>query len=454
MKKTLPAFIFCLLFLMIPFGNVRPSVTSDGSDQVRQTGDVVLTLMMWGWPEEKQAVYKILKSFQEIHTNIGIKVLFADSLSYMDKLQSLFAGGNPPDVFYVNGEDLCRLASKGLLYPLDGFTNEQDLDIGDFFPEILDMYKYDNRLYAVPKSWTSFVLYYNKNLFDGAGLRYPDANWTWDDFLNAAKKLTKDVNGDNVIDRYGFIVEGWSTWYYNWIIQNGGGVFDENGNWAFSSVEYFNKNAEAIQFLADLMNVFKVAPDPTSARQLGSYDSFIAGRLGMCMYGRWAMYRFKTIKNFKWDYAVLPYKSQRASTVVSVAYSMAGNAQHPAEAWELLKYLTRGESMIYDAESGLAVPARRSITGSDHYLKAPEVIKFQPQLARNSMADDPFVRQLSYACYLPSNAKWQEIRRAMDEQLEDAFFGNKDAKTEIIALDPIVAGIMNDDQGPHEGPGE
>lgn len=421
----------------------KKATGGEGDFNLRETGDVVLTFMMWGEPEEKQAVFKVLKSFQDIYTNVGLKVINVDSLSYPDKLQAMFAGGTPPDVFYLHCENFIDYASKGLLLPLDEYVTNPDFNFGDFYPELVNIFKFGGSLYGIPKDWTTFVLYYNQNLFDEAGLSYPDASWKWDDLLKAAKALTKDRNGDSVIDQYGFIIETWASWYYSWIKQNGGEIFDTSGNWVFADQKYLNKNAEAIQFIADMLNVHKVAPDIASAKQLGSYESFMAGRVAMCMYGRWAELKFKDIKNFKWGYSVLPHQTQRASCAVTVSYSIAKDTLHPTEAWELLQFLTSFEGQIFTAESGQAMPSRRSLIESEHYLKAPEVIKFQPQLAMEKAEDDPFVQELAYAYFPPMNSHWLEVRNKMDEQLEDVFLGNKDAKSVILSLDNDVNKILH-----------
>lgn len=443
MKRTLWLVVLIgVVSLFFASCNKKNGTDTAGDFNLRETGDVVLTFMMWGEPEEKQAVYKVLKSFQEKYPNIGIKVIHTDSLSYSDKLQAMFAGGTPPDVFYLHCENFIDYASKGLLYPLDDFASDPAFDLNDFYPELVNVFRFGGSLYGIPKDWTSFVLYYNKNLFDEAGIDYPSSDWKWNDLLTAAKALTKDKNGDSIIDQYGFIIETWASWYYSWIKQNGGEIFDRSGNWVFANATYLNKNAEALQFVADLLNMHKVAPDIAAARQLGSYESFMAGRVAMCMYGRWAMLKFKDIKNFVWDYEVLPHETQRASTVVTVSFSIAKDTMHPEEAWKLLEFLTSYEGQIFTAESGLAVPTRRSLVESDHYLKAPEVIKFQPQLAMNSASEDPFLQQLPYASFPPMNARWLEVRQKLDEQLEDVFLGNKDAKTVILSLDNIVSKIL------------
>ncbi len=443
-----------LVFSACPGG--KTSGGTESSIKVRETGDVTLTFLMWGSPEENKSVAKILKQFQKENEEakkkdpkvklIGLKVITVDSLNYSDKLQAMFAGDTPPDVFYLHIQDFYKYASRDQLYDLNEFITADNYSIDDFYPELIKAFTFGDGLYGIPKDWTSFVLYYNMDLFKKYNIAAPTANWTWDDFLKAAKTLTVDENNDGIIDRYGFTIETWADWYYSWIMQNGGEVFDKNGSWVFAKGEYINKNAEAIQFLADMINVHKVAPDITTSRQLGNYESFMAGRVAMCIYGRWAELKFKDIQNFKWAYAPLPKKQQNASTVVTVALSIAGQTKQPDASWELLKFLTSKEGQVFTAETGLAVPSRKSLVSSKSYLEAPEVIKYQEQLKMTSPDNDPFITQLKYGKLPPNHPKWLEVRQKMDEQLEGVWLGKEEAKGAILRIDKIASEILADSQ--------
>ncbi len=425
-------------------GSKKAKKGSDNSLRLRETGDVTLTYMMWGTPEEKTAVFEMLQAFQKENPKIGLRVVHVDSLNYPDKLQAMMAGGTPPDVFYVHSMRFYNYASKGLLHPLNEFIDaETNFNLGDFYPKLLQAFKFGGDLYGIPKDWTTYVLYYNMNLFDKAGLAYPDKNWTWDDLRSAAKKLTIDKNKDGKIDQYGLIVEIFADWYYPWLIQNDGGLFDKDGNWIIAKGKNLANNAEAIQFLADLMDKDKVAPGVQNTRQLGGQQTFVSGMSAMCIYGRWVQLEFKNIKNFKWNYTVLPMRKKRATTLVGVALGMSAETKHPDEAWRLIKFLTSYEGEVYTAESGVAVPSRKSVVDSDHYLKASKVIKNQPQLAKDSVDQDPFIQELPYAVMAPNVPAWSEVQLKLDEQYEDVFLGNRDAKSVTLQLDRIVNDILS-----------
>jgi len=440
--KRLSILAFIAVFAVLLFTGCEREEDATVGLRLRETGsEGVITFKMWGDPEERVAVYRVLQAFQKEH-DIGIKVVHSDSLSYSDKLQAMFAGGTPPDVFYLHIQDFYNYSSRGLLYPLDEFARDPSFDLEDFYPELLKAFTFGDSLYGIPKDWTTFVLYYNMDLFDEAGVEYPNAKWTWDDFLQAAQKLTRDKTGDGIIDQYGILIETWADWYNVWVYQNNGKIFDEDGNWVFARARYLDNNAQAIQFLGDMINKYRVAPDIATALQLGNYESFMNGRAAMCMYGRWAMLHFKDIRNFRWDYSVPPKNKRQATSIVAVSLAISSETKNPDAAWKLIEFVTSYEGQVFTAEAGLAVPSRRSLVNSESYLKAPEVILNQPHLAMNSSKEDPFIQALDFAVWVPANPYWLEIRAKLDEQLEDVFLGNRDAKSVILRVDTVVNDII------------
>jgi len=437
---------FAALSLMIVGCGDKKGASSTAKEDVtfklKETGkEGNLTFMMWGTPQEKSAVFKVLQAFQKTY-DVGLKVIHVDFLNFNDKLKTMIAGGTPPDVFYLDRPYFYGLASSGQLYNLDEYIKQPDFNVSDIYPVLMDAFRFSGTVYGIPKDWTTYVLYYNKDMFDKAGVAYPNSNWTWTDFTNAANKLSLDQNGDGRIDQYGFIMETWADWYYNFLRQNDGEIFDSKGNWVFSKGKYLNQNAEALQFLADLVKK-KMSPDPTTTRQLGAQQAFMSGQAAMCIYGRWVVLDFKPITKFKWDYSVLPYNKKRASVFVTVSLAISANTKNPDASWKLVKFLCSDVGQIYTAESGIAIPSRMSIVSKDNYLKAPEVITNQPHLVKNKPEDDPFIQQLSYAVPIPVGPVWLEVRSKLDEQLEDVFLGNKDAKSVVLKLDSIVDEIVN-----------
>ena len=165
---------------------------------------VVLTVMHWSGDagqEEDRIVEDALRAYEQAHPGVRVeRINPGDAGSFYTKLQTMMAAGTPPDVFYCGDERLPSLASMGVLRPLDDLIEvdrEQGRGAGldDFYPVVLDAYRWDGErtgagpLYGLPKDFTTIGFYYNKDLFRQAGVPEPSDDWTWDEFLTAARSV-------------------------------------------------------------------------------------------------------------------------------------------------------------------------------------------------------------------------------------------------------------------------
>jgi multiple sugar transport system substrate-binding protein len=131
---------------------------------------------------------------------------------YRTRLATEFAAGNPPDVTLMNYRRYAAFAANDLLEPLGPYlANSELIQPEDFYPITIDAFTWDGVITCIPQNISSLVVYYNQDLFDAAGVAYPTADWTWDDFVKTAVALTKDTNGDGTIDQYGAGIEPHST---------------------------------------------------------------------------------------------------------------------------------------------------------------------------------------------------------------------------------------------------
>lgn len=422
---------------MLPLGKQELAIGELKFADAVNVKPVQLEYMMWGRPDELDTVSEYIRQFEKKFPNIKVKILHVPQ-AYDDKLKTLFAAKTPPDVMYVGLERFPSFVNRGVFLNLQPYVNRDNKEFKkeDFFPNLMEIFKYKGELYGIPKDFTPFVLYYNKTLFDKAGINYPNDNWTWKDFLDAAKKLTQDFDGDGKTE-YGFVVETWLAQWLLWVWQNGGEIMDSSRNkWLLGDPAFIEKNAEAIQFLSDLIWKEGVAPKPQVTGDMGFSDMFKTGKIGMCIYGRWMCMDFKNIdpKNFEWDVAVLPKKLRRASTLAVVCYAIAAQTKHPEASWQLIKFLTGTEGQIAVAESGHAIPSRKSVASSKHFLEA----KVIPQKINARV----FLESVDYARPVPANAHWAEIDERINREMELVFLGKMSAKEAILKMQKDIEKIL------------
>ena len=160
---------------------------------------------IWGDTTELANQQKIVNAFMAKNPTIKVKVTVADWDTYWDKLQTSLAGGNAPDVFVMDGPLFPDYQTRDQLLDLtplikrDGFDTSQLADLG-----VQDFTAANGDLYGLPRDLSTIALYYNKTMFDAAGIPYPDDTWNWDKLASVAKQLTKTSGGNT---QWGFYTE-------------------------------------------------------------------------------------------------------------------------------------------------------------------------------------------------------------------------------------------------------
>ncbi len=424
MYKNKMIFLFSVIFL-------TAVIIFNGCFGGKKKNKNEITLLMWGRAEEIKAVDNFIKEFNKIYPDIKVRRIHTSQ--YYDKLQTMIAGGTPPDVLYMGSDYFPSYVKKDSLLDLtpyienDPETNLPPFNIKDYFKETVKPFMFKGKYYGIPKDFTTMVLYYNKDIFDREGIKYPDANWTWNDFRKVAKSLTKDLNGDGRIDQYGFVFETWLGYWISWIWQNNGKIFDEKrGKYVIGKEPYLSRNVETLQFLYDLMYKYKVAPTIQETHDMGTSELFETGKIAMCTYGRWRTLELKNKRTFRWDVAVLPKNKKRASALFTVCYAIAKNSKHKLEAWKLLKFLVGKEGQISTAESCLAVPSLKSIALSKHF--------FEPQALSIKVNAKVFLDQLKYSYIMPATDYAPEVNDIINRNMDEIFVNKKPIKEVLIKI--------------------
>ncbi len=430
MKKKKIFYLFLSLLIL--------SILAINCPRKSEKRRVKLTYLMWGRAEEISAVKGFIDEFEKRFPDIKVEVIHAQE--YYSKLQTMMSAGTPPDVMYMGSDYFPGYVSKGTLLDLTPFikndpdTNLPPFNINDYFPEVVKPFIYKGRYYGIPKDFTTLALYYNKDIFDKMGIKYPKEGWTWKDFKETAIKLTQDFNGDGLIDQFGFVLELWLGYWISWIRQNGGKVYDEaTGKYVIGKEPYLSRNAEAIKFLYDLMYKYHCVPTLQETRDMGTSQLFETGKVGMCTYGRWRTLELKHA-SFRWDVAPLPRGKKKASVLFTVCYSISSQSKHKKEAWKLVKFLVGEIGQKFTAQSGLAVPSLKSIAYSDYYLKPPGIPVVNAAIFRD---------QIPFARVTPPHPRAPELNEIIERHMEEIFVKHKPIKKELKAIQKEIDELIH-----------
>lgn len=311
-----------------------PGVLAQGSGTVRvgtwESGD---SLEPWN---------NAIAAFEEEYPDINVE-LEPVPQEYGTKLLAQLAAGTAPDIFQVGDGDVARYIREGVVAPLDPFIEgDESFSMDTFFPALAEFGQSDGTTYLFTKDYSPLVLYYNKDIFDEAGLEYPNPDWTWDDLLNAAQQLTTD-------DRWGIQLPGhWGDWLWHRGIQPilnqaGASLISEDG----TMIEgYMNspETVEALQWYVDLFLEHGVAPTREDIDSYAGVDLFANGIVAMVWTGRWPLKDWKAIDGFNFGTMELPAgPAGKGNALCWAGFAMNPDSDNQEAAWTFLKYIAAGE---------------------------------------------------------------------------------------------------------------
>jgi len=341
--------------------------------------------------------------FEAAHPGITIVLEPTSWDEYWTKLEAAANGGSIADVFHMNGVNIKKYADGEVLLPLDEYIANSDVDLNNYPPAMNAMYNFRGVQYGIPMDYDTIGLWYNKTLFDKAGIAYPTSDWTWEDLVAAAKAI--NALGDDI---YGIAANyEEQQGFYNTVYAYGG-YFVEDEKFGFN-----DPNTRAgIQCWIDLMES-GVSPSEQSLEENPAYLQFMAGKLGMIFSGDWVVAEYASKDSSVADVidvAELPImpSGKRASVIHGKANCIYAGTQHPDEAFAWVSYLASAEANEKLGPMGVTIPS--FLAYSDLFFDA------YPQY--NMKIYSKAAAEYSYVYPSALNAEWASI---MWEELVQAF---------------------------------
>jgi len=372
------------LFVLVVAVSLLLAACGNGNAPAGSGAPVEIRMMMWGDPAELEVWNQIVADFHQSNPNITVNVEVSDWDSYWTKLKTLLSAETPPDVFAIDAPLYLDYQTRGVLLNLQPYLDKNPAMLQGVYPQTLEAYKTPDGMYGLPRDFQTIVLFYNKDMFDAAGVAYPTVDWTYDDLRNAAKQLTKDANSDGKLDQFGFYSDLWdmeliwseAIWAY------GGDVISADHTQTLIGEP---KAREAWQLFNDMMFVDKSWPDANTAGEYGG-DPFLAGVAAMTTIGHWVVPGYAEV-SFKWDVAPMPKgPAGQATSVNSAGFVVAKASKNPDASFEFLKYVLSEPAQKRLAELGFACPVLKDVAESDTFLKQSTPINHQVFLDSLSFA--------------------------------------------------------------------
>ena len=331
--------------------------------------------------EEIKIMEEIVNEFEKDNPDIKVKV---ESGGTPDKLLVEIAGGMPPDVF-LSWTDWGPMAAKNALLELDTYIKKYQLNLNDYFPSAIDFSKYKGKIYVFPVNLHIPVVFYNKDMFDKAGMPYPDWAWTWNEYYEIAVRLTDNAGKNGMRTQFGTQL-GNSAYF--WILQNKGNIFDiENKRINIKSKEV----QESLRFAYKL---YKDASPSLSEMKtfsgVGDVNPFMIGRIGMFIQTPAYVSIFSKGESFHWDIAPLPIPphGERVNIVSADYLGIPRGSRHPEEAFRFLKYYCGKKGMkVFASHKRFILPYRDM--AYETFVPPPENIKLLADIFNKPYIFDP-----------------------------------------------------------------
>jgi len=334
---------------------------------------------------EAQIWQQVADLVHEKYPNITVTIENTNWTSYWTKLPVELASGNAPDLIYMHFSRASDYTNS-MLSISDYIEKDEDINIDDFYSGILDSFIFDDQVYALPYDFGPYIMYYNKDLFDKYGVEYPDENTTWEEFKDKCKQLTQDGN-------YGTVFASSLDYYDPQVLSLGGEIINEKGEFDITG----DKTTAALQSLADLINVDKVAPKiADTANTVWNWEQFEGGNIGMLIDGPWTVTNVVNYCDFNVGYSIIPKAEKQVTTINGSALAVTSESKHPKEAYQALEVLTSPEAQKLLAENGRALPSRDSVRES-YYESTSELEGLEDAIKKSIEIGMPYYVTKKYS---------------------------------------------------------
>lgn len=337
----------CLFFTGC--GNHETEETFAETDEAEKT-----VLEFYTWQDEKNYMTKVVNAFMEDHPDIVVNPHFIPSSEYGQTISVLHnIGGGTIDLF-AESKPSASAADVKRNYVMD---ITQLFDAGGEkargYAEMMESLKINGKVYMIPYRKSTWAVYYNKTIFDEAGIPYPEGEWTWEDYTELARKLTKEEDGRRIYGSISF--ETGSMWWRTPVrtagIEN---RMTEEGLEMYKKAAWWNYQ---------MAYEYRAQPAFTELTDVSSYDyvsRFLRGDIAMIYCGDWCMeiiaQQMKARKmDFEYDVAPLPgpVNSEKYMPVTSAVLQVSARSEHPKEALMLAEYISGEKGAEILAENGI-----------------------------------------------------------------------------------------------------
>ncbi len=367
-----------------------------------------VTISVWSLDRDIQPAPNLIKDFNALNTGIKVEYRQIQFDDVVSEAMRAFSTGQAPDIIAVDNPEHALFASRGAFLDLTDMIAKSDVvKVENYFPGPLASTMWDGKNYGIPKATNTIALYYNKDMFRAKGLDPDKPPQTWNELLEAARKLT-----DPSANVYGLALSAKA---------NEEGTF-QFLPWAqMAGASYENINADgavkALDTWKTIIDEKLASPDTLTRGQWDSTGTFNSGNAAMAISGPWELDRMIAEAKFEWGVALLPVPeegAERSSAMGDFNWAIFASTTHPQEAFKVLEYFVSQDDRMFKDFGQL--PARSDIA-------IPETGE-----PKKDAALKVFVEQLKYAKPRGPHPEWPKISKAIQDAIQAALTGQMSSK--------------------------
>ncbi len=367
-----------------------------------------VTISVWSLDRDIQPAPNLIKDFNKLNTGIKVEYRQIQFDDVVSEAMRAYSTGQAPDIIAVDNPEHALFSSRGAFLDLtDMIAKSSVVNTENYFPGPLASVTWEGKYYGIPKATNTIALYYNKDMFKAKGLDPEKPPQTWNELLEAARKLT-----DPAANVYGLAFsakanEEGTFQFLPWAQMAGGGYDKINSEGAVKALEIWKR----------ILDEKLASPDTLTRGQWDSTGTFNSGNAAMAISGPWELDRMVQEAKFDWGVTLLPVPevgAERSSAMGDFNWAIFASSEHPEEAFKVLEYfVSQDDRMFKDfgqlpARSDIAIPP----TGEPKKDAALKV----------------FVEQLKYAKPRGPHPEWPKISKAIQDAIQAALTGQMSSK--------------------------
>lgn len=367
-----------------------------------------------------EIIDRTIRKFEKEHP--GVRIEYASGISkedYSEWLAGKLLDNQMPDVFMIKNSDFNKFCSLGAVEKLDEWIeNDVHFNRNRFFPSAFRVGQANGHAYALPYEIVPTLLFVNKSLLLKEGIAMPAEDWTWNDMYNICQRITKDTNGDGILDQFG-------TYNYHWlhaIHSNGDNLMDEETDKMDFTSDSIKESLSFTKKIYDLnegqkvtqedFNNGKVAFMPLTFAEYRTYKTY--------------PYKIKKYSAFQWDCTTFPAGNSGGNTseVDALLIGISSKSRRKALAWEFLKTLTYDEEIqmdIFRYSQGVSVLKR--VTKSE---EAQDILKANMEAGEQAVSMDILSYVIENGITAPKGKQYDQVLNLADIEINKILEEEKD----------------------------